>query len=73
MSCKNSFFMVIYFDLLILEQLQYLEILRMHFDIYQVQRFPVMFINNMSVLPAKSLWFFCVTLQQPLFDIVLLL
>jgi len=37
---------------------------------YQMQRFPVMFIGNKSVLPAKSLWF-CVTRTQPLFDILL--
>lgn len=31
-----------------------------------------MFLSSVSVLPAKHLWFFCVTLQQPLFDVVLL-
>lgn len=72
MSCENSFLMVIYFDLLILDQLKFLEILRMYFDMYQMQRFLIMFISNIRVLPAKSLWFFYVTLQQPLFDIGLL-
>lgn len=38
-----------------------------------MQRFPVPFLSNMSILPAKSLRLFCVTAQQTLFDIVLLL
>lgn len=30
-----------------------------------------MFVRNRNVLPAESLWLFCITLQQPLLDTVL--
>jgi len=44
-----------------------------HFDVFEMQRFPVPFLSNVSILPVESLTFFCVTAKQALFGVVLLL